>query len=336
MVLLGVWVTRMAEVSRAVTPDREGGDLPALISATLPHFSAYRAYGLTLHAQLPLPELLPAPEYAVPDITIRLAAPAALPSPWRTPGTHFDDPLREVALVYPAGGSFFIREGREILVALMPGQEEAAARLNLLGVALAVAQHQRGRLVLHGSVVAVDGRAVAFLGGSGWGKSTLAASLHAAGYPLIADDLVSLEFVDGVALAHPAYPQQKLWPDTVAALGTDPATLPPLIATATKRALRLGGPFPTVPIPLQRIYILAEAATPALVPLAGPAALTECVRHSFCTGLLAQSGDVAHFQQCAALLRQVKVMRLERPKDFATLSVVRRLIEDDLAVPNDC
>ncbi len=180
MVLLGVWVTRMAEVSRTGTPDQAGSDLPAPVAATPPHCFAYRAYGLTLRSQLPLPELLPAPEYAVPDITIRLAAPAALPSPWRTPGTHFDDPLREVALVYPAGGSFFIREGREILVALMPGQEEAAARLNLLGVALAVAQHQRGRLVLHGSVVAAGGRAVAFLGGSGWGKSTLAASLHGA------------------------------------------------------------------------------------------------------------------------------------------------------------
>ncbi|HEY8597155.1 MAG TPA: hypothetical protein VIL85_01920, partial [Thermomicrobiales bacterium] len=321
----------MAEVSRTITPIQGGTEPAAGRSATPPRLFAYHAYGLTLHAQLPLPELRPATEQSVPDIVIHLGTPDAISPAWRGPGAHFDDPLREVALVYTEGGSFFIRGGREVIVVPMPGQDEAAIRLNLLGVALAVAQHQRGRLVLHGSVVAADGRAVAFLGGSGWGKSTLAASLHNAGYPLIADDLVSLEFVDGVALAHPAYPQQKLWPDTATALGTDPATLPPLVATATKRALRLGGPFPRAPLPLRRLYVLAEAATPALIPLAGPTALAECVRHSFCVGLLSRSGDAAHFRQCADLLRQVAVARLERPKEFATLPVVRRLIEADLA-----
>src|SRR2546426_9378375 len=37
-----------------------------------------------------------------------------------------------------------------------------------LGPVLAVLLHQRGRLVLHASGVALDGCAVAFLGGSGW------------------------------------------------------------------------------------------------------------------------------------------------------------------------
>lgn len=325
----------MGKVLSAAVRDRVRATLVAP-GAEVADSSDYRAYGLLIRSQLRLPELLPAPDEAIPDLLVHRAAPEVIPSAWRSPGAHFDDSLREVALVYPGAGSFLIRDGREIAVALLPAEAEATVRLNLLGVALAVAQHQRGRLVLHGSVVAVAGRAVAFLGGSGWGKSTLAASLHAAGYPLIADDLVSLEFVDGVALAHPAYPQQKLWPDTATALGTDPATLPPLIATATKRALRLGGPFPTEPLPLQRLYVLAEAPTPALIPLAGPTALAECVRHSFCVGLLSRSGDAAHFRQCADLLRQVAVARLERPKDFATLPVVRQLIEADFVVANGC
>ncbi len=45
-----------------------------------------------------------------------------------------------------------------------------------------------GRLVLHASAVEVDGRAIAFAGQTGRGKSTLAASLHQAGCPLLCDD----------------------------------------------------------------------------------------------------------------------------------------------------
>jgi hypothetical protein len=295
---------------------------------------AYRAYGLTIHSWLPLPELFPAPADSTPDLVFSRVEPAAIPSAWRTFGAHFDDPLHEVALSYGDGGSFVVRAGREIAVVVEPGRDEAAIRLNLLGVALAVAQHQRGRLVLHGSAILVNGKVLVFLGGGGGGKSTLAASLHAAGFPLIADDLAALEFVAGVALVQPAFPQQKLWPDTISALGADPLALPPVTASATKRNRRLDGPFATRALPLDRLYVLADGAKPALAPLSGSDALAECVRHSFCAGLLARSGDVTHFRHCADAIRQAPVARLERPQDFAALPLVRQLILDDLAVPH--
>ncbi len=50
-----------------------------------------------------------------------------------------------------------------------------------------------GRLVLHASAVEVDGKALAFLGHSGQGKTTMATLLCAAGYPFVADDLLPVE-----------------------------------------------------------------------------------------------------------------------------------------------
>ena len=47
-----------------------------------------------------------------------------------------------------------------------------------------------GRLVLHASAVEVDGKALAFVGQSGQGKTTMATLLCAAGYPFVADDLL--------------------------------------------------------------------------------------------------------------------------------------------------
>jgi hypothetical protein len=54
-----------------------------------------------------------------------------------------------------------------------------------------------GRCVLHGSAVDLGGQAVAFVGVSGQGKSTMAAIFCAAGASLVTDDVLPLEFGSG-------------------------------------------------------------------------------------------------------------------------------------------
>ena len=71
-----------------------------------------------------------------------------------------------------------MRGGQEVIVEPSPDADERAVRLCLLGPIVALIPHQRGRLILHASAVAVGGDAIAFLGGQGWGKSTIAAALH--------------------------------------------------------------------------------------------------------------------------------------------------------------
>ena len=58
-----------------------------------------------------------------------------------------------------------------------------------------------GWYVLHGSAVEVGGRALAFVGSSGQGKSTMAAMFCAAGAPLVTDDILPLEFETSPATA---------------------------------------------------------------------------------------------------------------------------------------
>jgi hypothetical protein len=52
----------------------------------------------------------------------------------------------------------------------------------------------RGQCVLHGSAVEMGGRALAFIGRSGQGKSTMAAIFSASGAALVTDDVLPLEF----------------------------------------------------------------------------------------------------------------------------------------------
>jgi hypothetical protein len=51
----------------------------------------------------------------------------------------------------------------------------------------------RGKTVLHASAVAIEGTALAFVGQSGQGKSTMAALLSGAGAELVADDVLTVD-----------------------------------------------------------------------------------------------------------------------------------------------
>ena len=291
----------------------------------------YQAYGLTIESAFPLPELEP----ASPPLDVDLAIHAG-----PVPRPELDERLfrltwttgAEACLVFRDAGAFLIRNGREIIADPAPGLADEVLRQYLLGPALAVALHQRGWLILHASAVAIDGRAVAFLGGSGWGKSTLAASLHQRGHALIADDFIAVPAgsVEHLQLSiFPGFPQFKLWPEAASALGADPDQLPRLDPDLDKRAQRLTGGFAPAPLPLGRLYVLAEGEPAGIERLDKPAALVELLRHSYISKNLPPNGAAAQLRQCAAVLGQVGVSRLRRPLSLPALSAVAQMVEAD-------
>ena len=68
-----------------------------------------------------------------------------------------------------------------------------AHQRGMLGQALSFALIERGFEPLHGTAVVVDGVAAVFLGGSGCGKSSLAASFLATGHRVLTDDLLIVQ-----------------------------------------------------------------------------------------------------------------------------------------------
>jgi len=79
-----------------------------------------------------------------------------------------------------------------ISVHLSDGVSGDMATVLLAGNVLACLLTLSGELVLHASAVEIDGGALAFVGGSGMGKSTLAALLCAEGARLVCDDVLRL------------------------------------------------------------------------------------------------------------------------------------------------
>jgi hypothetical protein len=179
----------------------------------------------------------------------------------------------------------------------------------------------------------VDGGVVAFLGASGWGKSTLAASLHARGFPLVVDDIVAIRFDGGHPSVYPGFPQFKLWPDSLQALGEDPDSFPRLYEQREKRARRIGDRFyEGAPLPLRQIYLLSRGDAVERTRLSARDAMLQITGHSFGIQWLHGVSGAAFFHQRAQLARQVPVHVLKRPWDLAFLPRVLELVLEDLGV----
>ena len=184
----------------------------------------YRAHGLHLESELELP-LPPGPTPPTgPDLRLRLGTTAPVPD-LDPPGELLarlaepGGPVRYVlgrdtdraVLRYP-GLCEFRGDARlrEVTVHLAPGRDPGLAAVLAAGALLAVHLRLRGQLVLHASAVRVGDGALAVVGASGMGKSTLATLLCADGHPLVGDDVLRADIGSESVSVYPGSLETRL------------------------------------------------------------------------------------------------------------------------------
>ena len=289
---------------------------------------SYYAYGLGIHSTLPLPEFLAAPVRR--DVSIRVQrngrpALGASGHQWR-----FRVTPEETILPCKDVGVFTVRGGCEIHVMPAPSADDDLIRLYIVGTIMAALLYQRGFFVLHASAVAVEGDVIAFLGASGWGKSSIAAALYTRGHGIVADDVTAVDLNSATASVIPALPQLKLSQEVASSLGYDGESLYRLHPLEEKRGFRITHRFAQSPLPLRCIYVLAKDTAHVIEPIRPSEAMVELVRHSYPTRLL-QPGGPSHFRQCARLVKDIPIYRLKRSNSIAALPDLARLVEEHLA-----
>jgi len=285
-----------------------------------------RAYGLSIHSELCLPELPPTRDPA--DIRVTLGAvapPAAAAAPeWEVNGD-------EARGAYGGIGRFLVSRGREIVVDPDPAAAAESLQPFLLGPALAVALHQRGYRVLHASAVAIGGVAFGFLGHAGSGKSTLAAALRSRGHRPIADDVVALRPESGGFVPLPGLPWLKLWPPTAEAIGITPEELPRVRPDLAKRSWAAAEPAAPPPTRVDRLYVLAEGPHVASEPIGAAESVIELARHTYGARSLHGVRAESHLQEAAELARAITLRRLRRPWRLGDLATAVELVEREAA-----
>jgi len=308
--------------------------------------SLFRFADLVIHSGPPLVEL---PEIAPdeglrPDIeSVLLSAPPAEPAStdwihdWRSEAGVLSLSLARCKggflLRFPDLADFVLSEdARRIGIWPAPETDDEMVRHLLLDQVLPRVMGHRGRLTLHASAVALEGRVLAFVGETGRGKSTLAAGLHKGGSELLTDDGLVVDAGDHHVAALATYTGLRLWPSSIAD-AADPALRQSQLAHYMDKR-RLAPPTRDVPVPrpLAAIHILAlpsEGDDPGEIRverISGRDACIELIRHTFqldlgdrvrTTRLLAAAGEVAE---------QVPVFRLTYPRDYALLPAVREAL----------
>src|SRR6185436_71718 len=111
-------------------------------------------------------------------------------------------------------------DARRVRAYLEDGVDQQAVGLALVGPVLLFMRHKLGNPSLHASAVLTDHGAAVFLGPSGQGKSSMAASFLRDGAVLLTDDALPLQAREEGIFGLPGVPFMKLWNETaVCALG---------------------------------------------------------------------------------------------------------------------
>ncbi|MCA9951803.1 MAG: hypothetical protein KDE48_19260, partial [Anaerolineales bacterium] len=213
-----------------------------------------------------------------------------------------------------AVGKFFIaRDGSGIGVWPQEALTHAWVTEAVLGPALSLALALQGVFCLHASAVAISGQVVAFVGESGWGKSTLAAFLHGDNWQFVADDVLPLEVGEEGTTCLPNFPQLKLsaaqqWP----------------LASPQR-------------LPLTAVYLLTtptvQNSKVEIQPLSPLEATLALVRHTVATKLFDKQLLTQHLAFCSGIARHVPVKRLAYPRVYARLPEVATAVYTD-SFPN--
>jgi hypothetical protein len=212
----------------------------------------------------------------------------------------------------------------------------------LLGYVLACWFEWRGTPAIHASAAVVGGRAAAFLSNGGGGKSSSAVMLMQAGYPLLTDDILLIEYSGGAYLGRPGYPQMRMWPEQAQYFLGHYEDFDIVHPSVSKRRVPveesgLGG-FCGEPQSLACLY-LPERRNPVdwgtrveIEPVSRRESVMALLGHSFVPYVVEALGLHAHrLAFFAQLALQVPVRRIIYPNGLDHLPRVRRAILEDLA-----
>jgi hypothetical protein len=234
-------------------------------------------------------------------------------------------------LRFPGLADFDVSLDGQAVVAHPAGETDRATVEHLyLNQLYPLALSRQGRPAFHASVVAVHGGCLAFLGQSGMGKSTLAASFALADDAFLTDDALIIDDSGGTVLAIPGHASLRLWEDSVEALVRPGTAHASRIGYSDKARLLAGEalPFCNAPRPLLAAYVLQEAGTAevSIQPLAGAERQLAWIRNSFLLDITDRDLLARHFEWTHRIAGKVPTFALDYARDYGILPQVRRTL----------
>ena len=310
----------------------------------------YRICGFTIQSDIPLTELpytdCKRADYKFNLITERrvFIEPINWFHHWRTPDGHtwlsFANLEGDYLLRFPDIADFIIpSSGGEIQCHLVSSAPLETIRHLLIDQVFPLFLSHHGFLVLHASSIATPEGAIVFLGITGMGKSTLAASFSLEGYPILTDDYFILDSIDGQLCVTPSYPSVRLWDDSISSVFKHrPSTSGVAHYTNKKRLTINNGEllFYQESVRLHRVYCIGykdneyDGCDVIIEPISARDAFIEMATATFKLDIFHQGTLVKEFRKLDQISRSPIFYQLSFLRDFDFLPTVRRVIIDHI------
>jgi hypothetical protein len=307
-----------------------------VVNARPPETAATRrgaAFGLRIEGPFPAPGLwTDAATAARRRVSLGIVPPAALAQSWpecggepllRLPvGDHGpilaidEHPERGYLLRVDGFGDYLIAgDGRRVL--LTPGPVECWRWQRLLTAqVLPIAALVQGLELFHASAVQLDGRVLAFAGGSGAGKTTLAARVMLGDATFVSDDVLALERVGDEVIAHPGPALMNLRESTRRFLSAHERKRLGVEIGRDDAGARLLVRREAQALPLHAIYLLRRTSSRndrvRVVRLSAPSP-AELLGAGFGAVIRTRARLVRRLDLCARIARHTAVFALEAP-----------------------
>ena len=314
--------------------------------------SKYLIYGLVVHSDSPLP----LPEYdgsidekSRPCVRLllqqthrRITAEPEWFSSYSSPGNQ--PWLRQAkveggyVLRFAGKTDFWVGENGSLVTAskgTAAASRDAICRLAIDQV-LPQVVNLLGRVALHATAIVTPYGICAFVGTTGAGKSTLAASFSTVGYPVFCDDCLAIGVGHtGRVMAFPGCQTSRLWSDSAEAVFKVDSI------SDRRNKMRIGRTQKLCPDekPLMAIFDLKRSfksgaqtldVSPRLESMSEREGMIRLLRSSYRLDTTDRSMLRREFNDISRLVKKVPMRRLYTVDDFDRLPVLRRRILDEL------
>ena len=304
----------------------------------------YSLYGLTLRSAVPLPCPSMERSFASSDIELlECGATEILQARSQKRISFREEGFWQCSIFADGSAHVYWKEHFEFVVSASAKQvlwrklQEVSNEVlisYLLGQVLSYCLLARGIEPLHATAVVVSDQAVAFLGDSGFGKSTLAAAFLQKGYALLTDDVLALEFRGEHVWARPGIARMKLNPDSADAVFGGRRSIP-MNSFTSKMIFPLNDfQHGNRTVPLQALYVLPHKPSKSRIlvrRLSGRSSFLPIVQNTFNDTVLHPDRLKQQFAFAGRLASLIPIKRLSYPKRLDMLPAVADAILADIS-----
>ncbi len=287
----------------------------------------YKAFGLNISSEIELPELSSGRSEQAFDLLIQ-RGPIVLPKQKKTSiyrrgiRASFGSDDQNRLFLHWEGVANFRASNASVLTVDSLTTDSDLLSLFTVSEAFGMILFQKGLFLLHASSIRIGDEAWCFMGSPGAGKSTTAAAFIKAGCTMLSDDLTAIKFDEfGKAYVIPAYPQLKIWDNTVNGLNYDRSNLTPVSEGVNKFSFQPKVGFGHEPIPLKEVFFIHKAMNRVRLEELSAAKTPMEMLKNFPLPLPLLNGEALkrHFVQSYHCSNSARIWKKRRPDGFQNL-----------------